>query len=333
MPPETDTAALDGLVAQGLDPDMARALRKAAELNAAAGFDAAAPYDLAADREAVRATAGFWAEGAPEVEDVLPLSLPGGDGLLRARLYKPNVPGPAPIVVFVHGGGWAKGSIEACEWVCRQIAATSGLNVLATSYRLAPEHPFPAAQDDIDAVLDWCMGPSARAGLDHRRVLMAGASAGAHLCVSACLARAARGASMPLGLALFYGVFGADLETESYRAFGDGRFGLTRARMGTYIDHYAGGTATDLVSADLAALPPTWLSVAGKDVLRDDSLRFHAALKKAAVPTRLRMDESLAHGYSSRAGMVPLAREAIDDAAGFLRDQSRQASRLAAYAL
>ncbi len=325
------------MIAEGLDPDMAAALAKGVELAEAAGAVPGAPYDLALDRRVAHAAAPFWAEGAPEVEDVLPMVLPGADGLLDATLYKPNVPGPAPIVVFLHGGGWVKGSIAATEWVCRQIAARSGLNVLATSYRLAPEHPFPAARDDVDAVLDWCMGPSARAGLDHRRVLVAGASAGANLAVSACLARAERGAALPLGMALFYGVFGVDPETESHRAFGDGRFGLPRALMETFIGLYAPGRHTDpsidVVHADLAGLPPAWLSAAGKDVLRDDAFLMKDALDAAGVAAQLRLDDALAHGYTNRARMVPLARAAIDEAADFLHTQSRQASRLAAYAL
>ncbi|MEM7567953.1 MAG: alpha/beta hydrolase [Pseudomonadota bacterium] len=330
--------SISAMVAEGLDPDMAAALVKGTELAEAAGAVPGEPYDLAVDRRISEAAAPFWAEGAPDVEDVLPMTLPGADGLLEARLYKPNVPGPAPIVLFLHGGGWVKGSVAACEWACRQIAARSGLNVLATSYRLAPEHPFPAARDDVDAVLDWCMGPSARAGLDHRRVLVAGASAGANLAVSACLARRDREAALPLGMALFYGVFGIDPETESHRAFGDGRFGLPHALMETFIEMYApGGRHTDpgidVVHADLAGLPPAWLSAAGKDVLRDDAHLMAKALETAGVAARLRVDESLAHGYTNRARMVPLARAAIDEAADFLHDQSRQASRLAAYAL
>ena len=318
---------------EGLDPAMAEALREAEALAVRAGIDPRGAYDLDADRAAEARNAAFWAEGAPAVEDVLPLSLPGADGLLAARLYKPNVPAPAPIVLFVHGGGWAKGSIDTCEWACRQIAARSGLNVIATSYRLAPEHPYPAGLNDIDAVLNWCMGPSARAGLDHRRVLIAGASAGAQLALAACLARRDRGADMPLGLALFYGVFGTDLETESYRAFGDGRYGLPRAQMQRFFDLYGAGDASDLLAADLSGLPPVWLSAAGKDVLRDDALAMHAALRAAAVDVHLRLDEGLAHGYSAKARLVPLAKAAIDDAASFLQAESRRASRLAAYAL
>ena len=333
MPTTAAEAATRRMIEDGLDADMAAALATSAELGAAAGVDPGAPLDLEADRAATRANAAFWAEGAPEVEDVLPLSLPGADGLLDALLYKPNVPAPAPIVVLVHGGGWAKGCIEACDWASRQIAATSGLNVIATSYRLAPEHPYPAARDDIDAVLDWCMGPSARAGLDHRRVLVTGASAGAHLALHACLARRDRGAELPLGLALFYGTFGTDLETESYRAFADGRFGLPRARMASFLDLYGAGDEADLLHADLSGLPPAWLAAAGRDVLRDDTLGLHEALRSAGVEARLRVDDGLAHGYIANARMVPLARAAIDEAAAFLRDQSRRASRLAAYAL
>lgn len=323
--------------AEGLDPEMAAAMAQADAMNRAAGFDPAAPYDLAADRARTLQAAPFWAEGAPEVEDRQTLMLPGPGGLIRAVLHKPDVPGPAPIVVFLHGGGWVKGAPETYEWACRAIASASGLNVLAPAYRLAPEHPFPAALDDVSAVLDWCMGDAARAGLDHRRVLVAGASAGAALALAACLRRRDAGLDLPLSMALFYGVFGANLETQSYRAFADGRFDLGRETMRTFFDLYAPGRTAhpsiDLVNAPLHGLPPAWLSAAGKDVLRDDATGLAEALRAAGVETHLRVDDGLAHGYTARARMVPLARAAIDEAAGFLRAQSRRASRLAAYAL
>jgi acetyl esterase len=138
-------------------------------------------------------------------------------------------------------------------------------------------------------------------------------------------------------MALFYGAFGTDTGTESYRSYGDGRFGLPRDRMAHFLDLHAPDAAArarlDVTRADLAGLPAAWLSAAGKDVLRDDARTMRAALEAAGVEVHWREDESLAHGYTVRARMVPLARAAIDEAAEFLRVQSRQASRLAAYAL
>ncbi|HEY4200611.1 MAG TPA: alpha/beta hydrolase [Devosiaceae bacterium] len=302
-----------------LDADMAAAMTTQADLITR---DGGKPADAAGERAQQARLAPFWNEGAPSVAGVEELSIPGAVPL-RARLFRPTLE-RTPIVIFVHGGGWRHGSIDTTEWHSRALAAGSGLAVLAISYRLAPEHPFPAGLDDVTNAIRWCAAGGLGPGLDHTKILLSGASAGANLALAATLRLRDEGGPAPRGLALYYGVFGDDLETESYRAFGDGRFGLSQAGMQAYFEAYlpAGHRPHDPyvapLHASLAGLPPTWLGVAELDVLRDDSLLMDRRLRDVDVSVETQHYPGLVHGFCGRARMVPAARQAIVDGAGFL---------------
>lgn len=297
-----------------LDPEMAAAL--AHEAASAAGL--APPADLAEERSRGKAAAAFWNEGLPRVGSIETHSARGGVPL---DLFKPAGEGPFPTVVYVHGGGWAVGSVVQNEPVIRTLATRSGWAVLAPTYRLAPEHPYPAGLDDVRATLDWLAAEGAANGLDPARVVLSGTSAGANLALAAALAKREQALA---GLLLFYGVYGADLDTASYCRFADGRYGLSKDRMAGFFQHYdpAGRRHTDpLIQpllADLAGLPPTWLLAAGLDVLRDDTLALHARLIAAGVPTTLRFEPGVVHGFINRGRMVGAARRSLAAAAAFL---------------
>jgi acetyl esterase len=311
-----------------LDPDMAAAIAKDAALVAA---DGGAPGSLAENRAQQSRLATFWNEGAPALREVAPLTVEGGGATaLRAILYRP-VQHPTPIVLFLHGGGWVRGSPEVSASASHALAAGSGLTVVALAYRLAPEHPYPAALDDVDSAIDWCFTHAASLGLDSRCVLLAGASAGANLAVAAALRRRDRGRALPRGLALFYGVFQlTDFANGSYRAFGDGRYLLSEARMRNYRAAYLPGGVphrdpyVEPLTASLAGLPPTWLGVAELDILRDEQLEMADRLAAAGVATTLQRYEGLTHGFGTRIRMVPRAAAAVAEAASFLRAAAQQ---------
>lgn len=302
-----------------LDADMAVAMAKHSELVSADGGQAT---DVAGKRAQLARLTAFWNEGAPAVETVEDLTIPT-TWPMRARLFRPRA-GETAIVVFVHGGGWQQGSIDASEWHSRGLATESGLAVLSVSYRLAPEHPFPSALDDVVAAIRWCaaggLGPTIR----NDRILLSGASAGANLALGATLRLRDENGPMPLALALYYGVFGDDFDTESYRTFADGRFGLSRAGMQDYFGTYLpGGSGLPNpyavpIKADLAGLPGIWLGTAELDVLRDDSLRLERRLHEMAIKVETTEYAGLTHGFCNRARMVPKARLAIADGARFL---------------
>ncbi len=293
-----------------LDPDMAEAM----SIDAARMAGMPPPADMAEERRLRIRDAAFWNEGLPDVP-VEKCSIGG----VPVDLYRPTGSDRAPTLLYVHGGGWVAGSVLQNEPAIRTLALASGWNVAALTYRLAPEHPYPAGLDDCLAVAGWLAGSGRPWGI-------AGASAGANLGIAVALAR--RYEPGPSALVLFYGVFGADLDTASYTAFGDGRFGLPRERMAAYFTMYdAQGARTHdpLITpllGDLAGLPPTWLVAAGLDVLRDDTMAMHERMQTAGVDVRLRVEPGCAHGFINRGRIVRAARESLAEAAAFLRQQT-----------
>jgi acetyl esterase len=309
-------------VKEQLDPDMAEALA----IEAARDAGLPPPADLDEERARGKANAAFWNEGLPEVASI---ETHTAEGRVPLHLFKPDRPGPLPVVVYVHGGGWAVGSVVQNEPVIRTLATRAGWAVLAPTYRLAPEHPYPAGLEDVIATIRWLTEHGHSYGLDPARVVLSGTSAGANL----ALAAAVSGKLDPLtGLLLFYGVYGADLGTTSYRCFADGRYGLPRERMAHYFDLYdpAGKRTSDpLIQpllADLEGLPPTWLLAAGLDVLRDDTLALHEKLIDAGVPVTLRFEPGVVHGFINRGRIVRAARQSLAAAADFLSSLSSDKS-------
>ena len=297
-----------------LDPDMAEALA----LEAARDAGLPPPADIDEERARGKAAAVFWNEGLPAVASI---ETHDAAGRVPLHLFKPDRPGPLPVVVYVHGGGWAVDSVVQNEPLIRTLVTRSGWAVLAPTYRLAPEHPFPAGLDDAVAAVRWVQEHGHSHGLDPARIVLSGTSAGANLALAAAIS----GKTEPLaGLLLFYGVFGADFDTTSYRRFADGRYGLPRERMAHYFDLYdpAGKRTSDpLIQpllADLDGLPPTWLLAAGLDVLRDDTLALHQKLIDAGVPVTLRFEPGVVHGFINRGRIVRAARRSLDAAAAFL---------------
>ena len=307
---------------KSIDPDMAAAIAKQKELQAA---DGGAPSSLAENRLQQTRLAPYWAEGAPGVAETHDIVLPGPHGEMNARIYKPHDLDPGAVILFLHGGGWARGSIITGEWACRAFAAESRLTVLSLEYSLAPERPFPAAIEDIAAAMDWCAAEGDALGADGRRIILTGTSAGANLSITAALARRDAGAFPPIGLGLLFGPYGDNLETDSFKEYGPGQYGLSHARVKQYLEWYApaGESAKHpLISpihADLTGLPPTLVAIAEFDVLRDDSFLLAGRLLAAHVPVTVRYYRDLAHGYALYARSVPAGRNALSDAAAFFR--------------
>lgn len=308
----------------------ARAVRPGAEPSAAmrevmaieAKLRAGKPLlaDIAAERALRAGICGYWVEGAPVPFQTTDVTVPGEAGAIRARVYRPTNAANAPMVLLIHGGGWAFGSIEETEPLARYLAAESGAVVVSTSYRLAPEHPFPAGLHDCEATLRWMLSEGKKYGGDPSRLAVGGGSAGGNL--AAAVAMRAPGTFK--AQLLFYGVLGNALDTPSYRAFGDGRFGLSHERMKQFFDIYvAKGDANDPaitpMNADLKAMPPAWVCAAECDVLHDDSVQFYEKLAKLRGGDQFILAEGLNHGFINRVRHLPLAKTMIDSAAAFVK--------------
>ena len=251
----------------------------------------------------------------------------GPAGRLRLRLVRPAGRGAArlPVLVYFHGGGFAVNSVDTHDRLLRLLAVRSGAALCAVSYGLAPEHRFPHQHAEARAALDWVVREGAAHGLDPERIAVGGDSAGANLALGAALAaRAAGGPRVAFGL-LFYGMFAHDFDTDSHRRYGDGRYGLTTARMRWYWERYL-GTATPTrdpraapLLADLRGLPPLLLLAAGLDCLRDDSLRLAERLGRAGVPHELAVYERLPHSFATMTRFVTAADRAVTRAAEAVR--------------
>lgn len=255
------------------------------------------------------------------------LEIPGPGGPMPARLYVPEAAGdgPLPLVVYFHGGGWVIGDLETHDSPCRFLAAHSGAAVLAVDYRLAPEHPFPAAAEDAFAAYAWARANAGRLGADPARIAVAGDSAGGNLAAVACLAARDEGVPGPAMQLLIYPVTDTGRELPSRQLFREG-FLLTRRDMAYYEDRYLppGTDRSDprvavLQAADLGGLPPAYVAVAGFDPLRDEGLAYAERLRSAGVPVALRLHPGLVHTFVNLTAISPTSRQAMLEACGALR--------------
>ena len=236
------------------------------------------------------------------------LAIPGPDSSLRARHYRPSVVGAAPLLVFFHGGGFVVGDIESHDGLCRTICRDAAIHVLSVDYRLAPEHPAPAAVDDCVAAYRWSREHAAELGADPSGIAVGGDSAGGNL--AALVARRSReeGIPQPALQVLLYPVLDLSAKTRSRTLFSDGFF-LSKRDLDWFTDLYLGGTdiaaddarVSPLKAADLSGLAPALVLTAGFDPLRDEGNEYAMALRSAGVPVDHRQFDALTHGFASTA--------------------------------
>lgn len=254
------------------------------------------------------------AAGAPTpVGPVRDLTVDGAEGPLRARLYSPDPaasssPGPRPLLVFFHGGGWVVGDLDTHDQPCRLLCRYADVHVLSVDYRLAPEHPAPAAAHDAVAAYTWAVAHAAELGADATRVAVGGDSAGGNL--AAVVAQQARdtGLQAPAAQLLLYPGVDASRRYPSKDLFAEGYF-LTKRQMDWYWDTYsAGGSRTDPMLSprcadDLSMLAPALVTTAAFDPLRDEGEAYAEALREAGNQVVLRRAPGLVHGYFSMTGI------------------------------
>jgi acetyl esterase len=257
---------------------------------------------------------------------VEPIEIPGPAGTLGARLYVPPGPPPSALLVYYHGGGWVIGDLETHDRPCRFFATHAGVQVLAIDYRLAPEHPFPAAAEDAFAAYAWTRANAARFGVEPGRIGVGGDSSGANLAAVTCLlAREEEGVPPPAMQMLIYPVTTATEEMPSRRTFREG-FLLTKTDMDWFEDRYlpSGVDRNDprvsvLRAEDAGNLPPAYVATAGFDPLRDEGEAFALRMRDAGVRVTLRRHPGLVHTYANLTAICPSARHAMLEAAGALR--------------
>ena len=288
---------------------------------------------VAEKRAARRRDARVFAGPPIEVERTEDLQIPTAEGVMRARLYGPHgLSRPAPLVVYLHGGGHVIGDLDTHDQPCRFFAREVPALVLAVDYRLAPEHRFPAAVDDALAGFRWACDEAARLGADPDRIAVAGDSAGANLAAVVCQLARDDGGPLPAFQALIYPVIDLSAKRRSYELFGQGFF-LTREEVDWYRDNYLASEqdrtdprASPILAADLAGLPPALVVTAGFDPLRDEGEDYAARLREAGVEVTLRRESDLVHGFINAVGLGGRSREAGLEIAAAMRVGLAQAA-------
>ena len=249
-----------------------------------------------------------------------------GKADVRVREYRPSERTPSPAVLYVHGGGFTVGSLDGVDELCRRIAAQADCAVFSVEYRLAPEHPYPAALDDVCAAYAWLIDNAALLAVDPARVAVAGDSAGAGLAASLCLELRDRGRPQPVLQLLVYPAVDDTFQRPSWAAFSDAPLlGTEDARW--FWRQYVGedGVAPDdravpMRAGSLAGLAPAHVITAEVDPLRDDAEAYADRLAAEGVTvTRMRYS-GVFHGFFTEVETYTTARRAVADACDRLRE-------------
>jgi acetyl esterase len=261
-------------------------------------------------------------EAIHRVDDRL---VPTADGDIAVRVYTPEdaVGSNRGVLLWLHGGGWVIGDLDTADSTCRALANRAGAVVVSVDYRLAPEHPAPAALDDCLAALTWTVENAELLGVDVSKVAVGGDSAGGNLAALVCQrVRDEFGPEIDFQL-LVYPVTDLTLGHPSIDENAEGYF-LTKASMEWFVDCYLGDrerkdASVSPLFADLSGLPPALVITAEYDPLRDEGEAYATRLQEAGVPTEHRRYDGQIHGFLGMATMLDGGRHALDLAGAALR--------------
>ncbi len=260
------------------------------------------------------------------VGNVQHITFPGPGGTILARVYTPAVPGPYPVMVYFHGGGWVVYNLDTYDTSCRALCNAAGAVVISVNYRLAPEHKFPAAAEDAYAATQWAIANAAAFGGLPSRVAVVGESAGGNLAAVAALLSRDRHGAMPNHQVLVYPITNYAFNTPSYLQNAVDAPFLTRAAMVWFWQQYlrtpadgANPYASPLRAPSLSGLPPATIINGNDDVLRSDGEEYAARLRLAGVPTTRTLYTGVSHEFFSMSVALLPARLAVAEAAGAIR--------------
>lgn len=309
----------DGIISADLSEKMAA-------VQARQRFPEAEGFDLTGSRAWLDEYGPLSSEGFEVEVQSSDQQLQTANGPVPVRIYNPDE--ISLTTVFIHGGGWAIGSVATHEHIARWLAAETGGRVISVEYGLAPENPYPVAMNQCAAVIAAVLASSRRFP-----VFVAGDSAGANIAVTALLSLEPATRRQLAGFVSIYGAYAPEMTLSSHRLYGDGRFGLSEAQMRWFWNLYAPHLTPDQrarqlspLGADLADFPPTLCIGAECDVLLDDTLAFYGELAKAAVDVTLSLWSSLPHGCMHFVGVVPSVTSAASSILQFIDTHRRRLS-------
>ena len=263
--------------------------------------------------------------GEPQpVAAVRDVHIESPSGSTHVRLYLPDSSGPHPAVLFLHGGGWALGSIELSDPLCRALCRASRTLIASVEYRLAPEHRFPAGLDDAYAALCWLNANGPEIGAIPGKLAVCGDSAGGNLAAAVSLMSRDRGGPELALQVLIYPAFDPTLSEASMQTLAAG-YGLTAGDMELFWELYLKGPedaanpyASPLRETNLKSVAPALIITAEYDPLVDEGERYAAQLRDAGVPARTLRYPGMIHGFMSYLGRVDAARAAVAECADAL---------------
>jgi len=311
------TSANDGVV-RGVKPDVAMMLQVMADMELPP-IESLSVDGARAFMEASRSMSPI----GPDVGEIVDGTLPGADGGdLDYRLFRPDSPGPHPVVVYIHGGGWVLGNQVSDEPMCRDLCVRTGAAIISVNYRHAPEARFPAAADDGLAAVQWVTAHADELGVRADLLAVAGWSAGANVAGVTCQQARIAGGPPIIGQVLLNPVTDCDFSRPSYNENADG-YALTTSLMHWFWDHYCDvdqrtdPRASPLRADDLSGLPPAMIVTCEFDPLRDEGDAYAAALAAAGVPVEHLQAQGQTHTSTSAVDVLitPTAiRAAMGDA-------------------
>lgn len=293
---------------------------------AAAGAPAFHTLQPAQCRQAINALMRMMPPSQAVLASVHDTHAPGPAGEIPLRVYTPVGQGPFPILMYFHGGGFVIGDLDTFDTLCRETSAGAGVVVVSVHYRLAPEHPFPAASDDCLAATRWAAAHASAINGDASRIGVSGDSAGGNLAAVTALRLRDEGGPALKAQLLVYPV--ADADPDAYPSMTANAEGylLTRADMDWFFGHYVRDPAAvqnpllcPIKAASHAGLPPALVITAEFDPLRDEGNAYARKLAAAGVAVEQRCYDGAIHGFYTFFGALSLGREAIDQAIAWLK--------------
>jgi acetyl esterase/lipase len=288
--------------------------------------DPSADVTIASMRAGLETLVPIYRELAETRDDVSfkAFSVERTDGtVLDLRWYTKAGSSPGSAAVYVHGGGMIMGDLEMYDPIVAQYVGSSGVPLLAVRYRLAPEHPYPAAIDDVVAAIEWLREHAADLGIDASRIAVMGDSGGGGIAAGVALTCRDRGIPLAAQVLIYPMIDDRNREPDpALVPFA----GWTYAQNALAWDAVVGSGATEVSpyaaaarAGDLAGLPRTYSDVGELDIFRAEILEYAARLAAAGVSTELHLHPGVPHAFEVAAPGIDVSRRAVADRYRFLR--------------